>query len=560
MGFAGADVISGGGGNDEVRYDVDFAFGGAAGVTVNLVTNQAIDGFGNTDVLNSIEAVRGTRSGDSFVGSAVNEVFRGLGGSDSIDGGGGTDWVAYDRDIFSREESQGLSGVTVNLDTSTAIDSFGSLDHLANIEDAAGGTLGDTLIGSAGDNVFRGLAGDDSIDGLGGNDTVDYSQDQPYGDLVFLNGAGGVTVNLAAGSAIDGFGGTDSLTNVENAIGSAFSDLFVASSAANLLNGGGGIDTVSYALAVGGITANLDVGIGAGGDASGDSYVSIEGLIGSSFGDTLVGLAGVTNTLNSGDGDDFIYGEGIDVVNGGAGSDVFFGGQGSALNVNLATSSLETVWGSFVGDVMDGSASSTSLTMVGQGLTGGANADTMTGGSGNDFVYYRAADVIIGGAGNDWAVATLSASGVTLNIAASGFENAWGSTSGDNLTAAGSSTTAVIVGDAGNDILTGGNAGDFLYGFAENDTLTGGAGADNLIGGDGTDTFVFGSGWGTDIVWDWQDTAELFNLQGSGAANFAALTIDQNYFGSGNAFVTFGSNHILVVGGAGLIDMGDFIF
>ena len=118
-------------------------------------------------------------------------------------------------------------------------------------------------------------------------------------------------------------------------------------------------------------------------------------LIGTSAADTIFGLGGDdtldggagADTMIGGSGDDFI-GEGIDTVIGGAGNDVFFGGQGSALNINLATSSIETVWGSFVGDVMNGSTATANLTMVGQGLTGGANADTMTGGSGNDFIYY----------------------------------------------------------------------------------------------------------------------------------------------------------------------------
>ena len=88
----------------------------------------------------------------------------------------------------------------------------------------------------------------------------------------------------------------------------------------------------------------------------------------------------------------------------------------------------------------------------------------------------------------------------------------------------------------------------------------GGAGNDNLIGGAGTDTFVFGAGWGTDIVWDWADGSEQFNLQGSGATSFGDLTVDQNYFGSGNAYITFGTNHILVVGGANQISAGDFLF
>src|SRR4029079_17859270 len=116
---------------------------------------------------------------------------------------------------------------------------------------------------------------------------------------------------------------------------------------------------------------------------------NIENVTGSDFADVIVGTAGLVNILRGGAGDDTIIGEGIDVVDGGSGSDTFFGGQGSALNINLATTSIETVWGSFVGDVMNGSTATANLTMVGQGLAGGANADTMTGGSGNDFIYFR---------------------------------------------------------------------------------------------------------------------------------------------------------------------------
>ena len=351
----------------------------------------------------------------------------------------------------------------------------------------------------------------------------------------------------------------------DHVLGLGGNDQLWSSAGADVLDGGAGFDTVSYASAGAGVTANLDLGIGAGGDAQGDSYTSIEAVTGSAFNDVLIGKAGVANVLRGGAGDDIIAGEGIDSVDGGPGNDVFFGGQGSALNINLATSSIETVWGSIVSDVMDGSTSTANLTLVGQGfyvgIPGGPDdPDTMLGGSGNDFVYYRAGDIIDGGASNDWAVASLSVFGVNLDMTATHFENAWGSTSADTITAAGSATTAVIVGDAGNDALTGGNAGDFLYGFSGNDTLNGGAGNDNLIGGAGTDTFAFSAGWGTDIVWDWVDGSEHFNLQGSGATSFGDLTVDQNYFGSGNAYITFGTNHILVVGGANQISAGDFLF
>ena len=270
-----------------------------------------------------------------------------------------------------------------------------------------------------------------------------------------------------------------------------------------------------------------------------------------------MGKGGEANILDGGAGDDTFIGEGIDTVIGGAGNDVFFGGQGSALNINLATSSIETVWGSFVGDIMDGSTATANLTMVGQGLTGGANADTMMGGSGNDFIYYRAGDVISGGAGSDWAVATLSVSGVTMNMTTTGFENAWGSTSDDTITAAGASTAMVMVGDTGNDTLTGGNVGDFLYGFGGNDILNGGPGNDNLIGGTGTDAFVFGAGWGIDTVWDWQNGTEKFNLAGSGATQFSDLAVTTV---GANAVVSFAGNQIWVINGAGQIDATDFLF
>lgn len=47
-GGGGNDILNGGAGFDEVRYDRDAAGGGAAGVTVNLATGTATDGFGNT--------------------------------------------------------------------------------------------------------------------------------------------------------------------------------------------------------------------------------------------------------------------------------------------------------------------------------------------------------------------------------------------------------------------------------------------------------------------------------------------------------------------------------
>ena len=86
-GLGGDDIIDGRGGIDEVGYFHDAFFGGDAGVTVNLITGIAIDGFGDTDTLTSIEAVRGTLKADVLIGgnpdSDAYERFRGPGRSSS---------------------------------------------------------------------------------------------------------------------------------------------------------------------------------------------------------------------------------------------------------------------------------------------------------------------------------------------------------------------------------------------------------------------------------------------------------------------------------------------
>jgi hypothetical protein len=65
------------------------------GVLVNLATGKAQDGFGTTDTLVNIRVVQGTKFGDKFIGSLENEIFWGLGGDDTIIGGGGSDEVIY---------------------------------------------------------------------------------------------------------------------------------------------------------------------------------------------------------------------------------------------------------------------------------------------------------------------------------------------------------------------------------------------------------------------------------------------------------------------------------
>lgn len=103
----------------------------------------------------------------------------------------------------------------------------------------------------------------------------------------------------------------------------AGNDVFIGTAGADGYRGYGGNDTVSYANASAAIFAGLDEG-GSGGDATGDTFNSIENLTGSRFDDILYGNAEV-NILKGGAGNDAMVGKGGgDRFEGGAGSDTVF--------------------------------------------------------------------------------------------------------------------------------------------------------------------------------------------------------------------------------------------
>ncbi|WP_200934709.1 M10 family metallopeptidase C-terminal domain-containing protein, partial [Rhizobium sp. Leaf341] len=74
-------------------------------------------------------------------------------------------------------------------------------------------------------------------------------------------------------------------TIIENAMGGSGRDVFIANAVANALNGGAGEDTVSYEGATVGVVADLTKPSNNKGFAAGDTYTSIEDLIGSAFND-----------------------------------------------------------------------------------------------------------------------------------------------------------------------------------------------------------------------------------------------------------------------------------
>ena len=209
-GNAGNDTIDGGQGYDLVSYA-----NSPAGVNVKLndtFDGTASDGFGGTDILRSIEGVRGSTFNDVLTGSdtAAFESFEGLNGDDTIDGLGGTDRVDY---FLAR------GAVNVNLATGTASDGYGNTDTLRNIEDVRGSRdFSDTLTGNAGNNRLAGLGGNDTLDGGAGADTAVFTGLRAgYTVAKTVTGPVFVTDNV-------GTEGADTLLNIERL---KFSDISI---------------------------------------------------------------------------------------------------------------------------------------------------------------------------------------------------------------------------------------------------------------------------------------------------------------------------------------------
>ncbi|TSD87589.1 hypothetical protein FFK22_016515 [Mycobacterium sp. KBS0706] len=366
-GGAGADSLDGGAGSDNAGYQYS-----AKAVTVDLLAGTGTGGDAEGDTLIGIEHLYGSAFDDHLTGNSVGNTLRGDFGNDTLVGNGGADTLIGEAGNDTLDGGDGNDSL-VGLDGADTI-------HGGNDNDGVdGGDGNDIVFGEAGVDSLGGNTGDDQLDGGDGNDFLDGGAGADMlaggaGDdtASYTGSAAGVTVNLATGLAAGGDAQGDTFSSVELLSGSAFADkltgdaganslsgqdgddILVGGAGADTLKGGNGIDTASYAGSAAGVTINLATGAVSGGDAAGDTFNSIEQVLGSNQGDQLTGDAGA-NALWGGNGDDVITGgAGADTLKGGAGNDSFV--YASTADSTVAAAGRDTINDFTTGDRIDLSA------------------------------------------------------------------------------------------------------------------------------------------------------------------------------------------------------------
>ena len=176
---------------------------------------------------------------------------------------------------------------------------------------------GYSLYGGAGDDILEVWRGQ-LIDGGAGSDTASFAgstvgRQYTLGDSDLGRWQLKSIENIECGEGNDTVIDTDEANILK---GGGGNDNFINYGGGDTIDGGAGIDRVSYYGTA--VTVDLLNGVGSGGYAEGDTYVSIEIVTAYDGNDLLIGS----------NGDDRLYGNsGSDTLRGGAGADRLDGGE-----------------------------------------------------------------------------------------------------------------------------------------------------------------------------------------------------------------------------------------
>lgn len=374
----GADLLHGGLGYDFASYSRS-----TTAIVISLTESWRNTGEAAGDTYSSIEGVHGSQFADGLTGNSEsnslyghegddwlsgregNDYLAGGGGSDVIEGGNGADWLVGGAGYDYASYGAASSGVAARLSQASSNTGEAAGDVYESIEGLHGSAYNDTLGGSGEGNYLFGRAGNDTVFGEGGNDHV-------FGE--------------------DG------------------SDNLVGGAGADRLDGGGGFDYAGYFTATAGVVVDLLNSGRNTGEAYGDSYISIEGLGGSAYGDELSGNQG-TNELYGDGGNDVLHGQaGADLLHGGEGYDfAVYWGATSGVKAHLGNPLINTgdAWGDHYISIegLQGSNHNDELygDHLGNDLYGHEGYDWLSGGGGRDYLSGGgSSDTLTGGDGSDW--------------------------------------------------------------------------------------------------------------------------------------------------------------
>ncbi|WP_051881819.1 M10 family metallopeptidase C-terminal domain-containing protein [Parvularcula oceani] len=481
-----------------------------------------------------------TRAGDTTYGFGSNTGDRGW----TLDGSGdymiGAIWDAGGRDVID------ASGYWNDQVIDLREEGFSSLGGMVNNLSIARGASIEDAIGGSGDDLLIGTVADP--------DFVDASALAPDGGLL-----------AGAPTGRDGN---------------------------NLLDGGAGFDTVSYAHAIGSVRIDLSSASGVFdlGPNGVDTLLGIENVLGGRFDDVLAGTDG-RNLLDGAEGDDTLAGGVGDTLLGGEGSDtVDLSAVGAGVFLDLMRADV-TVLGEAVmrvegAESVIGTAGADEIlaTAGDNRLEGGEGGDTLVGFAGDDVIEGGAGDdLLIGDAGEGYQSTQIDFTGTQGGDTLIGNDAAntlWGRGGADLLrggegadTLYGEAGADTLEGEGGDDVLDGGTGADILRGGAGDDILTtsdgdslfGGEGADTLTGsgiadlldGEAGDDLIFAEG-GADDVRGGDGSDELWGGEGEDTL-FGGLGFDTLYGEDGSDELDGGDGDDVVHGGAGhdLIYGGD---
>jgi Ca2+-binding RTX toxin-like protein len=278
--------------------------GYSANQTISLVAGSYSSVGGMNDNIGiayncTIENATGGSGNDTFTGNSANNMLLGNGGNDTFYGDAGNDTINGGANVDTVNYASAQQSVVVDLPGRIALGVEIGTDTIDGIENVTTGSGNDAVAGNGAINVLNGGAGIDTVS--------------------YYMVSSGVVLDLAFNVGVDNTS-RDTLLNFENANGTAYNDAISGTAAVNVLDGLGGVDTISYYGSAQRVVVDLAAGTGISGGVT-DTLRNFENVNGSAYGDAITGNGGV-NVLNGLGG--------VDTLTGGASGDTFVFAAGQA--------------------------------------------------------------------------------------------------------------------------------------------------------------------------------------------------------------------------------------